>query len=176
MKKLCFTIIVLLLVSHSKTTEATFLVGVSELRCKEYTTEEKLLKVFVESGVDSIMSKILVAQAVHESGRFTNSLTKKYRNVYALTECVKNCRYKGRKTLSLGGHGYAEGRYGYSTYHSIDSAAKDMLLYLEARKIPTTFCSVTEYSKFIKAKGYYEASESLYSKAVYAHYKKLWLN
>ncbi len=183
MKKLCFTITALLLLSYSKISEATFLTDRLKLPSIEYTIEEKLLNIFVANGLDTVMSKILVAQASHESGKFTNSLTKKYKNIFALTECVKNCNFKKRKTLSLGGHGFAEGRYGYSTYSSLDSAAVDMLYYMESKKIPTNFTSATEYSKVLREKFYYEGDKTLsneqniklYAAAVYAHYKKIWI-
>mgnify|MGYP003419860807 FL=1 len=131
--------------------------------------ENKMLNVFVEHGVDTLMAKILVAQASHESGRFKNPLTKRHKNVFSIMH------YSKRETLSLGGYGHAEGRDGYCSYASIDSSSVDMLMYMKFRNIPRTFKSITVYSKFLKKKGYYEADEKLYAKAVYAHYKQIWL-
>lgn len=131
--------------------------------------ELQMFNTFLENDIDTVMAKILVAQASHESGRFKNTLTKKHNNVFSIMH------YSKRETLSLGGHGYAEGRSGYCVYSSIDSSAIDMLLYMKYRKIPKNFNSVTEFSRFLKTKRYYEANEKLYAKAVYAHYKQIWL-
>jgi len=92
--------------------------------------------------------------------------------------------YSKRKTLSLGNWGYAEGRKGYCVYSSVDSAARDMLLYMDHKKIPKNFKSITSYSRFLKGKNYYvgdknkskEENIKQYASSVYKHYKtlKLW--
>ncbi len=162
MKKLWIT--VLLLLFGIQVTDATFLKeGVHQ------NIEEKLFNIFISEGIDTVMSKILVAQAAHESGKFTNTLTVKHKNVFSIMYSTR------RKNLCLGGNAWAEGRKGYCSYSSIDSSARDMLLYMEYRKIPKTFKSITQYSKFLRKKHFYTASEKLYAGAVYKHYKQIWL-
>jgi len=158
MKKLCITVLLLFGVQFTDATS-----GVNR------NIEEKLFNIFLSEGVDTVMSKILVAQAAHESGKFTNTLTVKHNNVFSIMHTSK------RKTLSLGNWGWAEGRKGYCVYSSIDSAARDMLLYMEYRKIPKTFKSITVYSKFLRKKHFYTAPEKQYALSVYKHYKQIWL-
>lgn len=135
----------------------------------DLSIELQLFNTFLENDIDTVMAKILVAQASHESGRFKNPLTKKHHNVFSIMHTSK------RQTLSLGGFGYAEGRGGYCSYSSTDSSAIDMLMYMKFRKIPNNFSSVTEFSRELKKKKYFEADEKLYAKAVYAHYRAIWL-
>jgi len=167
-KKLVLTI--LLAINFYTISDATLLGALSEpIVIKELTTEEKLLSVFLDNGVDSIMSMILVAQAAHESGNFKNKLTREHKNVFSILHSNR------RETVSIGPNGYAEGRLGYCSYNSIDSSALDMLLYMKHRNIPTDFTDVTTYAKFLKTKRYYEAEEKLYTTALKRHYELLWL-
>jgi len=164
MKKIWLTI--MLLSGCFQITDATIRIKVIK---EQQRMEDGLLDIFLSQGVDTIMAKILVAQAAHESGKFTNTLTVKHKNVFSIMHTSK------RKTLSLGNWGVAEGRKGYCVYSSIDSAAKDMLLYMEYRNIPKTFKSITAYSKFLRKKHYYTAPEKQYALSVYKHYKQIWL-
>jgi hypothetical protein len=103
----------------------------------------------LEEGIDSTSAQIMVAQASFESGYFKNSLTRNSKNCFALLHWGK------RKTLSLGGHGFAEGRSGYAVFSSIDSAAVDYLYYLEARKLPHKIKTPYLFALALKQKNYY---------------------
>lgn len=169
MKKLWLTF--LLSFGFYTISDATLLGALSDkLVIKPLSIQEELLDLFLAYGVDSTMSKILVAQASHESGNFKNKLTREHKNVFSILHSNR------RETLSIGPLGYAEKRLGYCSYYSIDSSAVDMLLYMKYRSIPTDFTSITKYAKFLKSKRYYEADEKLYTIALQRHYELLWLN
>lgn len=89
-----------------------------------FTKEERIVAVLKDSGYSREMQRIILAQAKHESGEFTNPLTVKHNNLFAMRHP------KRRSTLSLGAFAEAEGRGGYASYSSIDSAVADYILYM----------------------------------------------
>lgn len=129
---------------------------------------ERIFKVLVAEGIDTLTAKIIVSQASFESGYFKNPLTKNSNNCFALLHNAK------RKTLAYDGCGYAEGRSGYAQFRSIEDAAKDFVYFLEYRKIGNRFTSITTYAKKLKQKNYYGSDYQLYAKGVQVHFKKIW--
>jgi flagellum-specific peptidoglycan hydrolase FlgJ len=135
------------------------------LRKKEIpdVIREKLRECYT---TDSLMVEIIVAQARFESGNFTNSLTKNHNNIFSMRHP------KIRSTTSLGPLANAEGRTGYASYSSIESATEDFILWLNFTNIPTKL-TTNNYVKLLKAKRYFEASEKHYKKGInyYLHAK-----
>jgi hypothetical protein len=125
---------------------------------------EVLLKTFVSNGLDTLTSKILVAQASFESGYFKNPLTKCSNNVFAILHNPY------RVTLSTGDRGVAEGRSGYAEYKTLEDAAKDFIIFLEYRKLPKKLTSIDTYAYQLKQKRYYGSSAELYAKGVKVHF------
>jgi hypothetical protein len=87
------------------------------------TTEERVVQVLRDSGYSREMQRIILAQAKHESGGFTNSLTRKHNNLFGMLHP------RSRPTLSLDGSAWAEGRVGYARYESLEASVGDYLLY-----------------------------------------------
>lgn len=89
----------------------------------ELTTEERVVQVLRDSGLSREMQRVILAQAKHESGDFTNSLTRKHNNLFGMLHP------RSRPTLSLDGSAWAEGRKGYARYESLEASVADYLLY-----------------------------------------------
>jgi uncharacterized FlgJ-related protein len=108
--------------------------------------------------LDTIMARIVVAQAAHESGDFSSPLALLHNNYFGMMHPGR-----GKLTTSLGGKGYAEGRYGYAHYKSIEDSAIDLMLWLEFNKFARDIRSADKYCILLKQHHYYEAPVKVYS-------------
>lgn len=113
------------------------------------TPEERITKVLYDSGYSMRMTQIILAQARHESGNFTNPLTKSHCNVFGMRHP------RVRPTTSLGPLAKAEGRTGYASFNSIEDATRDYILYSRYIKAPTD-TTLEYYATFLHNKRYYE--------------------
>ncbi len=129
------------------------------------TTEEKIVAVLVDSGYSRTMQRIILAVAKHESGVFTNPLSKYHYNFFSMQHP------KRRATLSVGPMATAEGRRSrYGSYLSIDSAVTDYLMHKRYLKLPDA-TSAKQYVYAMKAKGYFEDNPERYLRAIWKHMK-----
>lgn len=114
----------------------------------------EIINVLRNSGYTVRMQEIILAQAIHESGNFTNRLSKKWNNVFSI--------YKSRyDTLAIGNHGIAEGRKGWAVYRNVQDATKAYILYTSKREYPKD-TTLSAYVAFMKRKGYFTADEKQY--------------
>lgn len=153
--KTIILLVFLVLVCSVKTTSN----GVERLPVVEILTVDQRIMIAFDTIPDP-MKKLLLAQAKHESGNFTNKLTRTANNFMAINHS------SNRPTLSLGRNGHAEGRSGFAVYSSLDSAALDFVYFMQYKNIPDTFTRADTYAKFLKKINYYEDSEVNYRRAL----------
>ena len=101
----------------------------------------------------------LVAQALHESGRFSSDLWKRSFNCFGMRKAnVRKQSIKGQ-TTNL-----------YVTYYNVVQAVYDRYLWDKYNKIlPKENKTIAEYIIRLKSKGYFEASTVAYTAAVIKH-------
>lgn len=142
-----------------------------------FASSERVFNVLLAFGVDSASAKIYTAQAVHESGNFTNSLSRVNKNPFAVLYDPN------RPTTALNGKGRGDGRIGYASYASIEAAVADFILFLGYWGVPKENTSISLYCSRLKRlkspktgkiRMYYTDLESNYRKALTKHYNKLW--
>lgn len=131
------------------------------------TNEEKIFNTCLHNGLDTLMARVIVAQAKHESGNFKSKLFKEHNNTFGFLHSKRRC-----STTSVGPNGCAEGRRGYASYNNIEESTIDALIFLY-NKNELKFKSVEEYSHWLKSINYYEANEELYTTALKRHLNKL---
>lgn len=169
MKKIVIAFLLLFCYHSSQETMIRVVNSDSKVESKPLSIEMQLFNTLVAHNIDTVMAKILIAQASFESGRFKNKLTKDHSNVFSIMHSSK------RKTLSLGPYGHAEGRDGYCSYMSKDSSAVDMILYMDARKFPKDFKTIGAYCKYLKKRSYFEDNVDIYTTGVRARYREIWV-
>jgi len=164
-KSICLSLLLILItvmtVNNGIVTEAKPI----ELKLEE-TIEQKIYNTCLDNGLDTLMAKIIVAQARHESGNFKSKLFKEHRNAFGLLHSRR------RKTTSRGPLGRAEGRNGYASYNTVQESTQDALFMLMNRG-DIKFNSIDDYSIWLKSIHYYEADEKLYRNALKKHLKNV---
>lgn len=124
------------------------------------SVEEKIRRVLESKGVPEFTIQLIIAQAKHESGNFTNRLTRRHNNVFSMMHP------RVRKTTSLGALARAEGRNGYASYASIEDAVLDLLLYFDNFHYPDTYMTTWQYARLLKKKGFYEDKYERYARGI----------
>src|SRR5688572_22322965 len=100
--------------------------------------EEQILAVLIDRGFSICEQEIILAQSKHESGHYTNSISK-MSNVFSL--------YKGRNSIyPLPDKVRAEGCTCFAAYQSIQDATLDYLQLRTRIRVPQEL-SVEEYVK-----------------------------
>lgn len=142
--KYLFTIIILLIpvMLRSKTQEY------SSTHWYSFLTREQRILIALQDRTPR-MQQIILAQAKHESGNFSNSLTIYHNNLFAMRHPRR------RPTTSIGPYGKAEGRTGYASFKSIESSVKDYQLYTQYVKAPVD-TTLSAYVTFLHDKRYFE--------------------
>jgi hypothetical protein len=115
-------------------------------------------RVLYGQNLDPFVVELLVAQSKHESGNYTNSLTK-YNNLFGRHH-HKTDKY------SLGAGAPAEGHSRFARYPSVEAATLSQLEYLRRKGYSFKWTSAKEFALELKAKKYYEASVSVYTHAL----------
>jgi uncharacterized FlgJ-related protein len=129
-------------------------IKIVEVKKERITVREKILGVLEDSCYSPRMQEIILAQAIHESGNFTNKLSKRWNNVFSI--------YKSKyDTLAIGNHGFAEGRTGWAVYRNVEDATKAYILYTKGRGFPKD-TTLSAYVDFLKKKNYFTADKQLY--------------
>jgi hypothetical protein len=131
---------------------------------KLLTTEDRIIKVLQDSNYSLRMQQIIVAQAKHESGNFTNSLTRKYNNIFAML----HSKYD---PFSKGNYGYAEGRKGYAVYDRIEESTRAYIWYTRKKKYPSD-TTLVAYVDILKAKSYFTGNKKEYLNSLTIHISK----
>jgi len=114
----------------------------------------------------------IVAQSAHETGGWKSNLFKRQNNGFGMLHP------RQRKTTSLGPGSVTqpqwEGGANYASYRNLSDSAKDLLLYFDARKINwNDIDNATEYSAWLKSKGYYGADQTQYTNALLKWMKQI---
>lgn len=131
------------------------------------TIDQRIYNTLLETdSISEFNIKLIIAQARHESGNFKNKLTKEHNNVFSRLHSKKD-------TLSLGGFGYAEGRKGYASYKSIDSAVVSQILYFKRKGYSLNYKSEKEFAEELKKKKYYTDDLNRYVNALSKHMNRL---
>lgn len=132
-----------------------------EVDLREFLSiEERIRGVLEEKEVPEFTICLIIAQAKHESGNFTNRLSRKHNNVFSMQHPKK------RKTTSLGPLARAEGRNGYASYASVEDAVEDLLLYFEHYHYPEQYMTTWQYARLLKKKGFYEDKYERYGRGM----------
>lgn len=92
----------------------------------------------------SFLSKIITAQAAHETGNFSSYIFKANNNLFGMRHP------KIRITHSLGEH------KGYAIYSDIQDSILDILDWLHFHRIAKPFKTIDEYVTAIHERGYFE--------------------
>lgn len=127
----------------------------------------KMWRHLIDSGVAPDAAKIIVAQSMHETGKFTSSLFKNYNNAFGMKQPHV------RPTTSL-----KSSPTGFATYASVESSVDDLLKWIEYNKVnpkenTQQLADVRSYTAWLKEKGYYEDTFTNYYSAVQKHYNSI---
>lgn len=131
----------------------------------EHVIYHELLK----EHVDSSMARILIAIAKHESNNFNSGLYQKNFNLFGMTYPPK------RPTTAIGHTQFLDNGNvrRFCKFNSTASSVQDMVLYLKHRGYPLNIRSPENMVRLMKSKRYFEASETLYLRAVKRHLSQL---
>jgi len=102
------------------------------------------------------MSRLLVAQAIHETGNFNSRLFLEQNNAFGMK--IPSIR----KTLNIGRMGNGQ----FSTFVNLNDSVLDMLLYLDHFNIPLDLDDPFRYARILKDKNYYEDDVETYFKGL----------
>jgi len=94
-------------------------------------------------GYSDYVVELLLAMSALESGRWTSNLYQTYNNPWGMKHPVR------RPTTSAGPLSN-----GFAHYTTVDSAAKDIFLWLEYNNSPTFFWSLRDFVNWLQSKGY----------------------
>lgn len=106
--------------------------------------------------------ELIVAQSKHESGNYTNNLTRKHNNIFAR-------HYHKSDTFALGAGGEAEGHSRFARYKSIEYATLSQYYYFKRKNYSFAWRTPREFAIELKKKRYYEDSVSNYINALTKH-------
>jgi len=116
---------------------------------------KQIFRILKRQGVEPAFAKLLVAQAIHETGNFNSRLFLQENNAFGMK--IPSIR----KTLNI-----APAGPGFSTFLTLEDSVKDMLLYLDHFKIPMSIEDPFLYAKILKDKNYYEDDVETYFKGL----------
>jgi flagellum-specific peptidoglycan hydrolase FlgJ len=105
------------------------------------------------NGVPPAMIRIMLAQAVHETGNFQSPVFRFNNNAFGMK------RPRIRKTLDLNGSSndllaIPE----FAVFKNVEDSARDMLLYFDHFGVSMNFTDPFDYVQTLKSKGYFEDS------------------
>lgn len=110
------------------------------------------------------LAKYVEAQARHESGNYTNTLTKRYNNIFSMRKPYV------RPQISVGDSGTISTIDNDSTkwqvYSNYTQAIEDLMLWMDYTRFPKTVGSVDDYSREMRARGFYTAPLSQYTEGM----------
>ena len=113
----------------------------------------------LEEGFSLNMSRLLTAQAAHETGNFTSAIFKENNNLFGMKRPVI------RQTTAIGEN------KGHAVYPSIQDSIKDMALYLKSRGYLSNYSTIDAYVKELKGKSYFADSQENYKTGLNNFYK-----
>jgi hypothetical protein len=126
---------------------------------KNQTMKDKLTYWLRFAGFTHEMTKILVAQAAHETGNFTSPVFLANNNFFGMRHP------KIRRTLSRGSN------LGHAKFDSLQDSVNDFAIWWTYFNMPREALNIEDYVLLLKQKGYYEAPVSEYLRGVNHFYK-----
>lgn len=125
--------------------------------------------------VGDLIARFIVAQGAQESGNYTSKFFKKYNAPFGYSY-DKNSKYQ------IGGGTKADNGVPIAAYANVEDATRELCAWLLRRTkdkrggFPASLSVLDTPAKYvsaIKAAGYFEGSESVYSRNVEYYFKKL---
>lgn len=121
---------------------------------EKFAFRDYILSLLRANGFTDEMSRMIFAQAAHETGNFTSDIFKENNNLFGMK------MPRVRKTTAIG-----ENR-GHAVYKSVEDSVKDYWLYNRALNYLAQYSSVASFVRAMALKKYFEAKESDYKTAV----------
>lgn len=116
------------------------------------------LSVLYKLNVTPATSRLIIAQAAHETGNFTSAVFQSNNNMFGM-------KYVGQAN--------AEGeKNGYANYKDLEQCLKDYVSYYTRSGYPKNYASVVAFVSDLKAHNYFEADTAEYINGVNYFYKK----
>lgn len=114
------------------------------------------------AGLEDLQAKIVVSQAIHESGNFSSNVFKTANNAFGMKYPSRRPRkyIKGKSNIVM----RSEGATPYAEYTSPEQSVKDLILGWHAYN-KTKWENITspaQYANYLKSKGYYGDDVSNY--------------
>jgi uncharacterized FlgJ-related protein len=137
--------------------------------------QEVIYQTLIDQKIPPTLAKIVTAQSQYESGNYTSNVFKTDNNAFGY-------KYVGQKIATRGLPSPASEGDNYAHYNSVADSAKEIANWLKRRhkegKLPALEAITTpaQYSKLIKAAGYYGASENTYTKGITKIFNSLNIN
>jgi flagellum-specific peptidoglycan hydrolase FlgJ len=104
------------------------------------------------------------AMAAHESGNYTNKLSREYNNIFSMTTPSK------RPQISIGNTGVTgeiDNQVNrWQIYDSYSMAIQDLILWLRYNNFPVKVDGPFHFAMLLRSKGYYTASVESYTKGI----------
>jgi uncharacterized FlgJ-related protein len=121
--------------------------------------EDSIRLILNEKNLPKFTVDLIVAQSKHESGNYTNKLTKLHNNIFGR-------HYSKYDTLALGDGGEAEGHTRFARYKSIADATNSQYKYFLRKKYSLDWYNVDDFVKELKSKNYFEDKTDNYKKSI----------
>ena len=119
-----------------------------------------------ERGVPADTARMIVAQAIHETGNFTSELFEKGNNAFGMK------LPRRRPTLAIDRGLRVEGDPAAS-FNSVEDSVDDLLLWLDFNSLPVNYSTLEDYIGGIRRKGYFTDTYIRYLTAVRRRLEKL---
>jgi len=101
-----------------------------------------------------------------ETAGFTSNLFRMYNNMFGMHQPTQ------RRTTSLGGVWSEAEKADMATFNDHESAAVDLVYYMQAKRYPIDFNSLESQLEFMKSKGYFTIPYARYLDLVLAWSKR----
>ena len=123
------------------------------------------------AGLSVIHQNILVAQGALESEHFTSNLFRTDNNFCGMkVPKIRGKKYQDGPSKIIR---YSEGPTPYAHYDSVERCTLDLIDLMTYNRINwETIKTPADYSRFLKSKDYYQASEQDYTRIINNLYKK----
>jgi len=137
--------------------------------------QEIIYNALIGQNIPPLLAKIVTAQSQFESGNYKSKVFLTDNNAFGY-------KYVGQKIATQGLASPAKEGDHYAHYNSVQDSAIELANWLKRRvkekKLPGLEAITTpaQYSKLIKAAGYYGASENTYTKGITKIFNSLKIN
>lgn len=133
---------------------------------RSMSIQQKIFNRLRTRGVPADTARMIVAQAVHETGNFTSELFEKGNNAFGMK------LPRRRNTLAIDRGLKVEGDSAAS-FNTVEDSVDDLLLWLDFNSLPINYSRLEDYIAAIRRKGYFTDTYIRYLTAVRRRLKKL---